>query len=210
MLCTYLRVWQTLVPFSFPSASRRFAHQPKPLQPPADSPDNGVLPNATLKPSTADAATEAESLHWRRQQVAWHVWLCRWRCFLSAQVRECFFDLVSTYFLYYINTFVLCQWCLKAFCNIFSAVKGKTPQVGDRVLVEAVYNPNMPFKWNAQRIQTLPQLANQSVRTFRGCTVACVGAENIFRHFHTKQGFSSCFMFCLCLFALVSFMPLVS
>ncbi|XP_034148520.1 cell division cycle and apoptosis regulator protein 1 isoform X12 [Esox lucius] len=45
-----------------------------------------------------------------------------------------------------------------------SAVKGKTPQVGDRVLVEAVYNPNMPFKWNAQRIQTLPQLANQSLQ----------------------------------------------
>ena len=43
-------------------------------------------------------------------------------------------------------------------------MKGKTPQVGDRVLVEAVYNPNMPFKWNAQRIQTLPQLSNQSVR----------------------------------------------
>lgn len=43
-----------------------------------------------------------------------------------------------------------------------SAVKGKTPQVGDRVLVEAVYNPNMPFKWNAQRIQTLPQLGNQT------------------------------------------------
>uniref|UniRef100_A0A3B4A6A0 Cell division cycle and apoptosis regulator protein 1 n=1 Tax=Periophthalmus magnuspinnatus TaxID=409849 RepID=A0A3B4A6A0_9GOBI len=43
-----------------------------------------------------------------------------------------------------------------------SAVKGKTPQVGDRVLVEAVYNPNMPFKWNAQRIQTLPQLGNQN------------------------------------------------
>ncbi|RXN24831.1 cell division cycle and apoptosis regulator 1 isoform X1 [Labeo rohita] len=39
---------------------------------------------------------------------------------------------------------------------------GKTPQVGDRVLVEAVYNPNMPFKWNAQRIQTLPQLPNQT------------------------------------------------
>ncbi|XP_062832314.1 cell division cycle and apoptosis regulator protein 1 isoform X1 [Anolis carolinensis] len=37
-----------------------------------------------------------------------------------------------------------------------NAVKGKTPQVGDRVLVEATYNPNMPFKWNAQRIQTLP------------------------------------------------------
>ncbi|XP_053553025.1 cell division cycle and apoptosis regulator protein 1 [Bombina bombina] len=37
-----------------------------------------------------------------------------------------------------------------------TAVKGKAPQVGDRVLVEATYNPNMPFKWNAQRIQTLP------------------------------------------------------
>uniref|UniRef100_A0A8C1XSN1 Cell division cycle and apoptosis regulator 1 n=1 Tax=Cyprinus carpio TaxID=7962 RepID=A0A8C1XSN1_CYPCA len=46
-----------------------------------------------------------------------------------------------------------------------SAVKGKTPQVGDRVLVEAVYNPNMPFKWNAQRIQTLPQLPNQTVKS---------------------------------------------
>ncbi|XP_041426923.1 cell division cycle and apoptosis regulator protein 1-like isoform X2 [Xenopus laevis] len=37
-----------------------------------------------------------------------------------------------------------------------TAVKGKSPQAGDRVLVEATYNPNMPFKWNAQRIQTLP------------------------------------------------------
>ncbi|XP_063817636.1 cell division cycle and apoptosis regulator protein 1 isoform X2 [Pseudophryne corroboree] len=37
-----------------------------------------------------------------------------------------------------------------------TAVKGKSPLVGDRVLVEATYNPNMPFKWNAQRIQTLP------------------------------------------------------
>lgn len=46
---------------------------------------------------------------------------------------------------------------------VSSAVKGKTPQVGDRVLVEAIYNPNMPFKWNAQRIQTLPQLPNQTV-----------------------------------------------
>uniref|UniRef100_A0A4W3JP68 Cell division cycle and apoptosis regulator protein 1 n=1 Tax=Callorhinchus milii TaxID=7868 RepID=A0A4W3JP68_CALMI len=45
-----------------------------------------------------------------------------------------------------------------------SAVKGKAPQVGDRVLVEATYNPNMPFKWNAQRIQTLP---NQSQPLFK-------------------------------------------
>lgn len=52
---------------------------------------------------------------------------------------------------------------ITCFCCFSSAVKGKTPQVGDRVLVEAVYNPNMPFKWNAQRIQTLPQLPNQTV-----------------------------------------------
>uniref|UniRef100_S4R9W0 Cell division cycle and apoptosis regulator 1 n=1 Tax=Petromyzon marinus TaxID=7757 RepID=S4R9W0_PETMA len=37
-----------------------------------------------------------------------------------------------------------------------SAVKGKAPLLGDRVLVEATYNPNMPFKWNAQRVQALP------------------------------------------------------
>lgn len=68
---------------------------------------------------------------------------------------------------------------------LFSAVKGKTPQVGDRVLVEAVYNPNMPFKWNAQRIQTLPQLANQSVRTVRGCTQE----DNIVGHINTNWRF---------------------
>jgi len=34
--------------------------------------------------------------------------------------------------------------------------KGANPRVGDRVLVEAVYNANMPFKWNATRITTLP------------------------------------------------------
>uniref|UniRef100_T1JF56 DBC1/CARP1 catalytically inactive NUDIX hydrolase domain-containing protein n=1 Tax=Strigamia maritima TaxID=126957 RepID=T1JF56_STRMM len=37
-----------------------------------------------------------------------------------------------------------------------STVKGAMPKVGDRVLVEATYNPNMPFKWNATRIQLLP------------------------------------------------------
>ncbi|XP_056647234.1 cell division cycle and apoptosis regulator protein 1-like [Diorhabda sublineata] len=33
--------------------------------------------------------------------------------------------------------------------------KGSHPLVGDRVLVEAQYTPNMPFKWNASRIQVL-------------------------------------------------------
>ncbi|KAL5018166.1 hypothetical protein ScPMuIL_003888 [Solemya velum] len=37
-----------------------------------------------------------------------------------------------------------------------SCVKGSVPKMGDRVLVEATYNPNMPFKWNATRIQILP------------------------------------------------------
>lgn len=34
--------------------------------------------------------------------------------------------------------------------------KGLNPTVGDRVLVEASYNPSMPFKWNATRIQVIP------------------------------------------------------
>lgn len=48
------------------------------------------------------------------------------------------------------------------FLKCYSAVKGKTPQAGDRVLVEATYNPNMPFKWNAQRIQTLPNQVHET------------------------------------------------
>ncbi|XP_062571743.1 cell division cycle and apoptosis regulator protein 1-like isoform X3 [Saccostrea cucullata] len=37
-----------------------------------------------------------------------------------------------------------------------SCVKGSAPKVNDRVLVEASFNANMPFKWNATRIQVLP------------------------------------------------------
>ncbi|KAK3091306.1 hypothetical protein FSP39_018795 [Pinctada imbricata] len=42
-----------------------------------------------------------------------------------------------------------------------SCVKGSLPKVSDRVLVEATYNANMPFKWNATRIQVLPNQGNQ-------------------------------------------------
>lgn len=35
--------------------------------------------------------------------------------------------------------------------------KGIIPKVNDRVLVEATYNSNMPFKWNATRVQVLPK-----------------------------------------------------
>lgn len=36
-----------------------------------------------------------------------------------------------------------------------ACVKGHVPMVGDRVLVEASYMPNMHFKWSATRIQVL-------------------------------------------------------
>lgn len=35
-------------------------------------------------------------------------------------------------------------------------MKGNLPKAGETVLVEATYNPNMPFKWNATRVQVLP------------------------------------------------------
>ncbi|XP_034944335.1 cell division cycle and apoptosis regulator protein 1-like isoform X2 [Chelonus insularis] len=42
------------------------------------------------------------------------------------------------------------------FFQTSACVKGSNPIIGDRVLVEASYNPSMPFKWNATRIQVLP------------------------------------------------------
>jgi hypothetical protein len=52
--------------------------------------------------------------------------------------------------------------CLCVCCHVLilvfvicSCVKGNMPQVGDRVVVEASYNPSMPFKWNASRVQVL-------------------------------------------------------
>ncbi|GMS95996.1 hypothetical protein PENTCL1PPCAC_18171 [Pristionchus entomophagus] len=36
-----------------------------------------------------------------------------------------------------------------------SVIRGALPRVGDRVMVEASFNPNMPFKWNAHRVQIL-------------------------------------------------------
>uniref|UniRef100_A0A914ZV91 SAP domain-containing protein n=1 Tax=Parascaris univalens TaxID=6257 RepID=A0A914ZV91_PARUN len=37
-----------------------------------------------------------------------------------------------------------------------SVVRGALPRTGDRVMVEASYNPAMPFKWNAFRVQLIP------------------------------------------------------
>lgn len=37
--------------------------------------------------------------------------------------------------------------------------KDSNPAIGDRVLVEASFNANMPFKWNASRIQVIPKIS---------------------------------------------------
>ncbi len=47
-------------------------------------------------------------------------------------------------------------------CSHRRSVKGVPPKVNDRVLVEASYNANMPFKWNATRIQVLPTQVSRS------------------------------------------------
>lgn len=55
-----------------------------------------------------------------------------------------------------------CPIALLEYC-ICSVVRGATPRVGDRVMVEATFNQAMPFKWNALRVQLLPENAMQSV-----------------------------------------------
>ena len=40
---------------------------------------------------------------------------------------------------------------------VFRVVKGKVPQLNDKVLVEAVYNGDLPFKWHATSVQSLGQ-----------------------------------------------------
>ncbi|KAI6175893.1 hypothetical protein M3Y97_00739600 [Aphelenchoides bicaudatus] len=44
-----------------------------------------------------------------------------------------------------------------------SVIRGPMPRVGDRVMVEATFNPSMPFKWNAFRIQPINEM-NQPVQ----------------------------------------------
>uniref|UniRef100_A0A1I7U2Q7 DBC1 domain-containing protein n=1 Tax=Caenorhabditis tropicalis TaxID=1561998 RepID=A0A1I7U2Q7_9PELO len=44
-----------------------------------------------------------------------------------------------------------------------SVIRGSHPRVGDKVMVEANYNPSMPFKWNAYRIQLLNAATQQEV-----------------------------------------------
>ena len=43
-----------------------------------------------------------------------------------------------------------------------SVVKGDMPRIHERVLVEASYSSSMPFKWNASRVQVLPNQSRAS------------------------------------------------
>ncbi|KAL7072465.1 hypothetical protein ACQ4LE_008298 [Meloidogyne hapla] len=43
-----------------------------------------------------------------------------------------------------------------------SVIRGNLPRLGDRVMVEANYNPSMPFKWNAYLVRLLQQDTSQS------------------------------------------------
>ncbi|KAK3583028.1 hypothetical protein CHS0354_005674, partial [Potamilus streckersoni] len=55
-----------------------------------------------------------------------------------------------------------------------SCVKGNLAKAGDRVLVEASYNPNMPFRWNATRIQILPNQSNTVITNTNGPSMISV------------------------------------
>lgn len=43
-------------------------------------------------------------------------------------------------------------------------LKGSNPMVGDRVFVEATFNPSMPFKWNATRVQVVQSTHSRDQR----------------------------------------------
>jgi len=54
-----------------------------------------------------------------------------------------------------------------------SVVKGRLPQLGEKVLVKAAYNPGQAVPWNAVKVQTL---SNQ-VCVFPACALERGGRE---------------------------------
>ncbi|CAD5218771.1 unnamed protein product [Bursaphelenchus okinawaensis] len=40
-----------------------------------------------------------------------------------------------------------------------SVIRGPPPRIGDRVMVDATFNPSMPFKWNGYRVQLIQDAA---------------------------------------------------
>lgn len=70
-----------------------------------------------------------------------------------------------------INLSIYCSEIQVISLLLFSVVKGNIPKVGDTVLVEASYNPNMPFKWSATRVQVLQ---NQVVQVCNFHVFICI------------------------------------
>jgi len=62
----------------------------------------------------------------------------------------------------------VCEYVCDIVVFVCSCVKGSVPKVGDRVMVEASYNANMPFKWNALTVQMLtgPPVSITDMRWF--------------------------------------------
>lgn len=54
------------------------------------------------------------------------------------------------------------EFPLPSFLSL-SVVKGRIPQIGEKVLVKAVYNPSQSVPWNALKVQTL---SNQVAASF--------------------------------------------
>lgn len=50
----------------------------------------------------------------------------------------------------------MCKSCDLCVCLYCSVVKGRMPQVGERVLVKAVYNSSHSVQWSALKVQVQP------------------------------------------------------
>lgn len=72
------------------------------------------------------------------------------------------------------------------FFQTTACVKGSNPTVGDRVLVEASFNPTMPFKWNATRIQVLPMSGGSNIQPSRN-----IQQQNSNKPFNVQSGYNA-------------------
>ena len=121
--------------------------------------------NATTSTTTAGStASLAKGFYGDGDQVARQFRFCRWgrlfsdlRCQGTNSTSQCTYDfsLFSAFFCHlekrFESRFRSPSWTTKR--KNFFVLKYN---LQDRVLVEAAFNANMPFKWNATRIQVLP------------------------------------------------------
>lgn len=80
--------------------------------------------------------------------------------FIKCAFKQTFLNVHFLSFTVWYFSSVWTSWCWSCmqsdtglYIFVCSVCKGGVPKLGDRVLVEASYNANMPFKWNATRIQ---------------------------------------------------------